>query len=589
MYYLSSLRIENYRSFKEADFSLSEITPIVGYNNGGKTNFLRAVSWLVNRTGLLETDYYDPQKPVEITATISGVSQQILEKLGEKHRPRVEPFIVDEKLTVKRVQESPGQGATKAILHVLKPGEDGEAWQPNPSGIDQALKAIFPNVIEIEAMQDLAEELAKSKTTSTIGKLVKMILSPIEEGYRDEFNTALQEFVGRFDVEGQERIEELQRFDERASVYLRELFPGISIRLGVNAPELASVLSQGKVVIKEDDRGEEWKDIQTFGHGAQRSVQIALLRYIAEYQTEETNEGGSVFLIDQPELYMHPHAIEQIRIALRILAEKGYQVIFTTHSPLMISEADILESIILVKDVDSGSHPRKKVREVIDTIKERESQAETLFELSNSSEFLFAEKVICFEGQTERAILPAIYQRFQKSTFARDKIGLVMLRGVGGVNHCLEILNQMGFPACALVDLDFAFRRAIQAGLVTNDDDQIETCREILKRLSETHDFHLADDGFPKKGGALSPAEALNIFASEEDAKELIDNFHTRFKEVGIWMLRGGDFDHHVGLAKKDRKHWLGLTTRISELQSEKVREEFSEVCEFLDWAKGIN
>lgn len=52
MHHLTDIRIRNFRSCRNVDLSLDHCTPIVGYNNAGKTNIMAAVAWLVNPRSL---------------------------------------------------------------------------------------------------------------------------------------------------------------------------------------------------------------------------------------------------------------------------------------------------------------------------------------------------------------------------------------------------------------------------------------------------------------------------------------------------------------------------------------------------------
>ena len=100
---------------------------------------------------------------------------------------------------------------------------------------------------------------------------------------------------------------------------------------------------------------------------------------------------------------MHPQAIEHIRLALKALSGEGYQVIFTTHSPLMISANDIGTTLIVRKNENKQSYSKKRLADaIIEVVADAPSQTQTLFELSNSSQILFSNKVVVTEGRTEQ-------------------------------------------------------------------------------------------------------------------------------------------------------------------------------------------
>ena len=58
---LSRIQIQNYRSCKDTSFPLDDFTPLVGYNNGGKSNILSVIKWLLKPSALSERDFNDPK------------------------------------------------------------------------------------------------------------------------------------------------------------------------------------------------------------------------------------------------------------------------------------------------------------------------------------------------------------------------------------------------------------------------------------------------------------------------------------------------------------------------------------------------
>lgn len=54
MHRLNHARIHNFRSCWDAHLTLGSCTPIVGYNNAGKSNLLDALEWLVTSKLLAE-------------------------------------------------------------------------------------------------------------------------------------------------------------------------------------------------------------------------------------------------------------------------------------------------------------------------------------------------------------------------------------------------------------------------------------------------------------------------------------------------------------------------------------------------------
>ena len=593
MHTLSEITLNNFRSCDEATFPLSGFTPLVGYNNGGKSNILDSIRWLLKSSALAKKDFYDSEKPVVVSGVISGITEELLNNLIEKHRNRIEPYCTDGILRIRRIQPSPGGSAKNIILEVRNPDIDDQSaensWDKNPTGIDAAIKAIFPEPIEIRAMEDAAEDVAKSKTGTTIGKLINEIMQPIEQQHGDEISNVLDGIRRRLDAEGVERVPELNAFDEGANEKLRDLFPGVRIRVHVPTPQIRDLFKSGTIKVFEEGL-EIGRDITAIGHGAQRSIQMALVRYLAEMKAEAAqNPARTVLLIDEPELYLHPQAIEQVRMALKTLSEQGYQVVFATHSPQMIHANDIANTLIIRKADNRCTYARKRLTDAInEVIEDAPSQTQTLFELSNSSQILFSERVLIAEGRTEERLIPEIYQLEKGKTLGASKIALISPGGSGNIIKCLKILDVMNIPAQALVDLDFAFRDAVRANIVNEDDEDLIACRNLFVPLAEEHGFQLAEDGFPQKGGTMSAAEAFALFAEIDDAKPHIESLHEKLLGIKIWLWKRGTIEQYLGLESKGESAWARFSVLLNQNGCQATIEDHNGIVEFLNWIAPI-
>ena len=124
------------------------------------------------------------------------------------------------------------------------------------------------------------------------------------------------------------RFGELANIDNNVNAKVADLFPGMSIKLHFDTPTMDDLIKAGTLKVFEGQG--DARDFSSYGHGAQRSIQIALIQYLAEVKRQASG-STTLLLIDEPELYLHPFAIEQVREALLSLSSSGYQVVITTH------------------------------------------------------------------------------------------------------------------------------------------------------------------------------------------------------------------------------------------------------------------
>ncbi|BET09383.1 hypothetical protein THI4931_04250 [Pandoraea sputorum] len=469
--------------------------------------------------------------------------------------------------------------------------ENGEAqWVLNPTGIDPAIGALFPDPIFIGAMENATEDVAKFGSGTTIGKLLREIMTPVIDLYAPVVADALRDVQHRLSASSPDKDQTLVNLDARIGNELSSLFPGVSARTHIPVPEFADFMKSATIRIFEDGfEHPEGRDVSSFGHGAQRSIQIALIKCLAEVRrnTGERNVGRTtLLLIDEPELYLHPQAIEVVRAALSRLAGDGYQVVITTHSANMITSSDAANTLLIRRNAAEGTicYPRMKDA-IAETIADAAHQAEALFALSNSNKILFSERVAITEGKTERTILPPIFCDAFGKTPGEDKIALVDIGGTPNVPDAMRVLRAMGIPCKAIVDLDFAFRIAARKGLLAPDHPDLVACKTILVQLRTEGRIGLDADGLPTSQNGISAAAAFEMLAKQADAVPSIARLHDALKAAGIWMWTKGAIEAHLGIAKNAAAHSAFVSSLASPGYKAAI-PDFQFVLDAMDWLR---
>lgn len=114
---VTKLRVQNLRSVRDStDFDVSSLFALVGENNTGKSNLLRAIEVLVTAGSakLSRTDFYDPTSPIIIKGVFGSLNLQ------EKQRWR--PYLVGDALTLEKqivltVDDRTGKDKLEAEFH----------------------------------------------------------------------------------------------------------------------------------------------------------------------------------------------------------------------------------------------------------------------------------------------------------------------------------------------------------------------------------------------------------------------------------------------------------------------------------------
>jgi len=573
MHKVKKVSIENFRSCKSVTVQLSAFSPLVGYNNAGKSNIMEAIHWGIHHSALNEQHFCDNDEQVCVTVHVEGVDEQVVNSLSKNRRNRIQPYLEDGGLTFRRTQPKPNSakgGITLEVyMHDPEDEEEEEGWKEDPHGLNAIIQTLFPEPIQIGAMEDAGEDVSRSKRGSTISRLIGEVLRPSSDDFGTPLNGPLSDLKGKVTADGDDRLPELDEFDEAASRIISQFFPGLKIRTHIPIPDVEDLFGDGTIRVEEEGDDEQ-RDVSSLGHGAQRSIQMALLRRLAdERPSRNTDAACKLVFIDEPELYLHPQAVETVRKSLKDLSGEGYQVVFATHSPLMIGEDDIPYASVIQKKKDEGTKVRTRVVEAVkDVIDDARSQRKTLFNLNNASRILFADRVLVMEGKAEKRLLPRIFETVKETTLREARVALVSVNGAGSIPKSVEILKTMGMNVKALVDLDFAFNLAPKNDLLDDDDGDVRACR----------------DNHNGNSSNLHAAQEARELASSGVATQEIRNIHNKLRRKDYWIWTDGAFEAHLGIEDKNEEEWAEFVGEMEENGFDETVEDPVTVRNLVDW-----
>jgi len=393
---IQKIEIKNYRSLNNLIVYPKDILALVGRNNSGKSNLIKALELFFEGSIRLISDecFYNhkTEDPIEISITFG--------QLSDWERTQFEPWMMDgDKLVVGREivctgAESPYTINTLATIKVPEPEwlrddvidsekivewwakkddlrindldfgvELGTAkptvtkWREaakkfledhrdeiprkeekrkNPKGYPGVLKGALPEFIYIPAVRDISEE-AKVTKTNPFGQLINSVLEKISEEQKDIISKQLVEIEKRLNrSEAGERITAIKEIEIRLNELMAELMD-CDIEIEMTMPQLKEVFAGAKIYADDGLR----TTIETKGHGMQRSMIFTILRAYASLShvrkaAEKAGERSTIFAIEEPELYLHPQSQRTLMSVFRDIASGRDQVIYSTQSGLFV-------------------------------------------------------------------------------------------------------------------------------------------------------------------------------------------------------------------------------------------------------------
>jgi predicted ATP-dependent endonuclease of OLD family len=623
---ITNLKIENYKSLKNVEVKVSDFTCIIGENNAGKSTFIEALLLFIKGNKLKKEVFYDTSKDILITVTFEHIIDSDLEVLEEIHREKLQKYIVDGKLKLARrychkeyssklrnvkfvpilakfqkekiddyfkgkkkddiqsvlktiyheidkekiLEVSTQKGAKELIAEYIEslPLVDLEEKDTAlDSGIDNTIRAFFPEPIYIPAVKDLTDDM-KTKESASFGKLLNILLDVIEEDLNEAqevFNTLREKLNRVYDENGKplsdKRIQRVIDIESTIQRNLNETFKNVSIELEVPPPEIKTILSSATIVANDGVRG----SIENKGDGFKRAITFSILRsyvelsYTKDWQKEENKSKQKdkfLFLFEEPELYLHPNAQNILFEALALIS-KNHQVLVTTHSPLFFAP-EKTKTFIKIKKESEVEKPYSIAKYIdLENISKKDQSQLISFETSDYA--FFSKKIVLVEGDSELIVLPHIAKLISSEYDFRNKsISLVKTGGKGSFKRYKEFFEKFDIEIFMIADLDVlidGFEKFESSQNIKDIHSKLMTevsllCKDIQQPKSRKYKDELS------KNKNKSLYEQIKNARKEDDSElvlELLDEiFSFESKNTKLEILKK-DFDNKTELLEKLR------------------------------------
>ena len=344
-----------------------------------------------------------------------------------------------------------------------------ELGQTQALGIQQNLLASLPEFYLLPAITDYSDEIDRRSSSTVFRRLMADLADRIMRadpryGEIETTLTKLRQLLNPA-LAGEEpkRLDALSSVEVTLRDTIKRLIPGVEgVQLAVEVEEPKEIFSKG-VTIKVDDG--VLTDVLAKGHGMQRSIVFALLQMLIKSGQQQEEARPIILGIEEPELYIHPHAQ---RLIYRVLKEfagltdeadevsGADQVIYTTHSPAFVDISRYERIGVVRKEPSPGTTLRQCAIGVLGTVEERKGfKLLTSFGLKHN-ELFFARDCIIVEGPEDEVGIIATCRKLGVIADLPDEIGLsiVVADGKGDIPKFQKVLNAFAFDYGVLLELD---------------------------------------------------------------------------------------------------------------------------------------
>lgn len=246
-------------------------------------------------------------------------------------------------------------------------------------------------------------------------------------------------------IEATHKIDHLQqdvlnRISAQLIAPLQEFLPSVrDVQIHLLKDQRRSAFRRSADVVIDDGTP---TPLQQKGDGIKSLTALAMLNI------STSRDRVSVIAIEEPESHLHPESARQLYETINALSV-NHQVVLTTHSPLFVNRSNLKENII----VDSGKAlPVKKIKEIRDILGTKVSD-----------NLVNAENVLVVEGEDDKIILEKILPQMSESIKKAIQNGTLIIDDMGGAGNLpykLSFYRNLQCKYHVLLDNDDAGRKA---------------------------------------------------------------------------------------------------------------------------------
>lgn len=467
---ISRIHIENYRSIKLLDFEPSDYCALIGENNAGKSNVLRALNLVLGETW--PTDRIFSEEDFNEFNTANDIVIQVffsetIEEWRNNCKCEISGFELKGKAYKRKVGSKPAGTIVidfscidkngKICQYPAVPYEKGKQYKGTyyPLKVSRELRDKIP-LIYVDVMRDYSKQDPSNRWS-----ILRRLFSDINTSLASD-----KTLVVVSTPEGEQKLTRKQAFElkiKEAYSYLRtDQFTEIENKIRNNSLEQMGIdPTEGDVTIRFDsyDSMNVFKNLQLYvdqmgisstaemvGAGLQSAIVIAIFRTY-----EEIKKEGAIFAVEEPEVFLHPQKQRYFSNILASLGEHN-QVFITTHSPTFVHLYEPENVCLIRRDSANGTVAKKCRKDCVIKSEKDALKVENYFD-NQRNEMFFAKGIILVEGATEKFTFPAVSRKIGIDV---DRYGISVIEcgGKGNILLFAKVAEAFEIPYVVIADDD---------------------------------------------------------------------------------------------------------------------------------------
>jgi putative ATP-dependent endonuclease of OLD family len=465
--FLAELRIENFRMFGEGEQALviplrRGLTALVGENDSGKTSVIDALRFALGTTDqdwfrLEESDFYqsDTKREIRILCRFENLNSReqraFVEYLTYGDSAKDEPLLYINWTAVDTGAAPKGRPFRRVEIRSGKKGDGPQL----AAEVREMLRATY-----LRPLRDAESEMSAGR-----GSRLSQVLhrtGDVNEG--KEYDPHTPSDPKQLNVRGIGDFANALLEQQKGINDTRGKIDSHLTKLSLNGDPLKSRIKVNGAKASEDSRLRhllEKLDL-SLGAGSQPDAGGKLglgsnnLLFMAceLLLVAQDDEGNKLLLIEEPEAHLHTQ--RQLRVMKYLqdqAAEKGVQIIVTTHSPNLASTIS-LDNMVMLQNGRAFSLAKEDTN-----LEPSDYRFLQRFLDVTKANLFFARGVMIVEGDAENILLPTLAKLIGRD-FTEYGVSIVNVGGVGLRRYARIFqrrdiaVGQLAIPVACVTDMD---------------------------------------------------------------------------------------------------------------------------------------
>jgi predicted ATP-dependent endonuclease of OLD family len=521
---LHSLKIEGFKRIKKSEVLFGCATFLIGSNNSGKSSVLKAIDCLLSaKKQLTSQDYYsivdslsgetkiasttvileaefrnlpiDAKKwrgfkgrifdyetsegetglsvtyrktyelgkdvIIEFKSKVREISEEFSScKTGQDYINKgIDPDVVSDLFPDLSKLIGKSQGAIDRLeeLDEIWKLKESDTWFRNPGGIPGNVLKMLPRFLMIPVDTSINE--IQGSNSGVLGKTLNELFEDVRAKSVNYQNAQIHLDKLAKELNPEDKDSEFGKMITDLNTLLTSIFPDSKLHATAD-------LSDPDKVLKPSFNIEMSSNIRTCienqGSGMVRAAAFGMLRFRQKWLSQKEDEHIRSLLIcfEEPEIYLHPSAANQMRNAIYELSSNSSQIIATTHSPFIIDLSKKPRQILNRLSID-GNEIKILPFSVSDSfhllVDDNKQYVKMLLKIDDYvSRVFFTENVIIIEGDTEDILIRESLKRLPRDNYLNiiSKFEIIKARGKAAIIGLVKYLTSMGIHPIVVHDRD---------------------------------------------------------------------------------------------------------------------------------------